>query len=351
MKHLNLISKLTTAFLVVLFISSCEKEVIKEVEAVTYSISGTVQYPDYSGTAIAADGAVVYLKIGATAATTAYDVATVADANGNYSFSGLSAGSNFIYSNFDTENQNNPGGRVTGAIFVGEGALVVVEEADVSQNFTLASVGQADAFAVNNYVGGDWAADWSHSNIDFSFPYDNDNATYTGSFELTETYVDFDPFSLSTSKIEATIDVLTIHTDSPGGRDPLYNSDGTLWQDAVTMAYNLGCVHGYLGMENDNPASANRYSTFKSTKIEAYGDGYLATGDFTLNGVTAPVSMFFKFFPGFEGTNRSGAPTLYSSFEGTFDFAAFQVFGVDSGHIGQTNDVTIDVSFQVTKAL
>ena len=61
--------------------------------------------------------------------------------------------------------------------------------------------------------------------------------------------------------------------------------------------------------------------------------------------------MFFKFYPGFEGTNRNGDPILYSSFQGTFDFAAFQVFGVDSGHIGESNDVTIDVSYQVTKAL
>ena len=104
-------------------------------------------------------------------------------------------------------------------------------------------------------------------------------------------------------------------------------------------------------MTNDIPTSANRYSTLKATKIEAYGDGYLATVDFTLNGITAPVPMFFKFIPGFVGANRAGDPVQFSSFQGEFDFAAFKVFGVDSGHIGQENDVTINVSFQVTKAL
>jgi len=357
MKKVNLFSKLATMMLALVFITSCEKEVIKEVEtiveveveATTYTISGVVTYPDFGGTATNADGAVVYLKIGAASGVT-YDASTIADASGNYTFSGLSDGSYFVFANYDTENTNNPGGRINGIIFGGEGGVVEVAAANATANIDLVSLGQADAFAVNNFEGGDWSADWGHSNIDFSFPYDGELSTYTGSFELTETYIDFDPFDLAASKIEATIDVLTITTDSPGGRDPLYNSDGTLWQD-VDGLYNLGCVHGYLGMENDNPESDNRYSTFKSTSIEAYGDGYLATADFTVNGVTAPVSMFFKFVPGFEGTNRSGDPTQYSSFEGSFDFAPFQVFGIASGSIGEESDVTMDVSFQVTKAL
>lgn len=355
MKNLKLISTLTTVFLVALMMFSCEKEVevIKEVEvevpAATYTITGTVTYPDFKGASVAAAGAVVYLKIGTTEPTTSYDLATVTDAAGNYTFAGLTAGSNSIYANFDTDN-SNIGGRITGAMFVSEGALVTIEAANATQDFALSSAGQDDAFAVNTYDGGDWGADWSHSNIDFSFPYDGDNGTYTGSFKLEETYIAFDPFDLANSKIEATIDILTIHTDSPGGRDAKYNDDGTLWQDA-DGAYNLGCVHTTLGMENDIPTSANRYSTFVSTSIEEYGDKYLATGNFTLNGVTDEVQMLFKFLPGFEGTNRSGDPTLYSSFEGTFDFAAFQVYGVDSGHIGETNDVTIDAVFQVNKAL
>ena len=351
-KFLSTLAAIT--FVAVFFVRCSEDEPAAPV--VNYGISGTVTYPDFNGTASPAGGAVVYLKVG-DASGVSFDFSTIADASGNYTFAELVDGSYFVFANYDTQNTNNPGGRMAGVIFGAEGVVVAVEGAVTTQDLALVSMGQADAFAVNSFTGGDWNNDWSHSNIDFSFPYDGSNATYTGSFKLEETFVNFDPFNLGASSIEATIDVLTIHTDSPGGRDALYNSDGTLWQDATTMAYNLGCVHGYLGMANDDPTDANRYSTFKSTKIEAYGDGYLATGAFTVNGVTADVSMFFKFYPGFiaEVTERGTGVVLgdrqYSSFQGSFDFAAFQVFGIESGHIGEENDVTIDVSFQVTKNL
>lgn len=367
MKKVKLFSMLATMILAVVFISSCEKEVIKEVEKIveveasTYTISGVVTYPDFGGTSTNADGAVVYMKVGATEATTSYDMTTIADATGKYTFAGLSDSSYFVFANYDTENTNNPGGRIAGIIFGGEGGVVTVDGANATQNIELVSLGQADAIAVNTYDGGDWGQDWNHSNVDFSFPYDGANATYTGRFRAEEIYIDFDPFDLGSSKIEATIDILSVITDSPGGRDPLYSAEPTgkdedgedtyFYIDPVTGEYNLGCIHGTLGMENDNPTSANRYSTFVSTSIEAYGDGYLATADFTVNGVTAPVSMYFKYIPGFIGEDRGENPTQFSSFQGTFDFAAFQVFGIASGHIGEENDVTINASFQVTKAL
>jgi polyisoprenoid-binding protein YceI len=354
MKKLNSIVLSAAIILAAFFMYSCteETEVIKEVEvpASVYTITGNVTYPDFTGTAKPAAGAVVYLKVNATEATTSYDMTTTTDATGNYTFGGLGDGSYFVFANYDTENTNNPGARMTGVIFGGEGGVVAIAGANGTQNVALASLGQSGAFAVNTFDGGDWGNDWSHSNIDFSFPYDDKNATYTGSFKMDSTYIMFDPFNLAGSKIEATIDVLTITTNSPGGRDPKYDTDGSLWQDAEGL-YNLGCIHVYLGMENDIPTSANRYSTFKSTSIEIYGDGYLAKGDFTLNGVTAPVSMLFKFVAGFEGTNRGGDPVQFSSFEASFDFAAYQVYNVDSGHLGTTNDVTIDISLQVTKAL
>ena len=62
------------------------------------------------------------------------------------------------------------------------------------------------------------------------------------------------------------------------------------------------------------------------------------------------LDLFFKFLPGFQGTNRSGVLTQYSSFEGFFDFAAKSVFGVESSHV-QDADVTVRISYQVTKAL
>lgn len=310
-----------------------------------YTISGTITYPDFNGSTAPANGAIVYLKYDATEATATYDEVTVADASGKYTFTEVANGSYFVFANFDTDNTNN--GRMAGAVFGGEGGIISIEGTDAVADIALASVGQADAVAVNTYEGGTWSQDWNHSVVGFEFPYDESNAPYTGRFKSKEIYVDFDPFSLGTSKIEATIDLLTINTDSPGGRDPLYNSDGSLWQD-VDLTYKLGCIARTFGISL--PTDATRNATFTSTTIAEYGDGYLATGPMVFNGNTKDVSMFFKFVPGFVGENRAGAPTQFSSFHGTFDFAALNDFQIESGHVKEA-DVTVEISFQVTKTL
>ena len=161
-------------------------------------------------------------------------------------------------------------------------------------------------------------------------------------------YANFNPSDLGSSVISAKIDLLTIYTDSHGGRDPLYNSDGSFWQDPADDSYKLGCISGTFGVTAID--DADRYSTFTSTTITAYGDGYLATGPMVFNGVTSDVDVFFQYIPGFDGTNRSGDPVRFSSFQASFEFAALDVYGIESGHVGG-NDVTVNASFQITKAL
>ena len=312
---------------------------------VNYSISGTITYPDFSGASTPAAGAVVYLVKDATEATANYDIATIADGTGKYSFDELPTGTYFVFANYDTENTNNVGGRMVGIYFTGEGAMVEHADANSLQDIALTSVGQADALSVNTYDGGTWLQDWNHSYVGFSFPYDEQNAPYTGRFRTKEIYVDFNPTDLSNSKIEASIDLLTVNTDSPGGRDPKYNADNSFWQDPVTNAYKLGCIAGSFSIPD--PGAATRYSTFTSTSIIAYGNGYLATGAMTFNNVTADVQMFFQFIPGFDNADKG---FRYSSFQGTFEFAALDVYGVSSGHVGSAM-VTVDASFQVKKAL
>ncbi|MFY0626248.1 MAG: YceI family protein [Reichenbachiella sp.] len=344
MNTIKAISKITAILFFAVFAFRCEDDDPAQISK--YTISGNVTYPDYTGASAPANGAIVYLKLNATEATTAFDLVTVADVSGQFSFAEIPDGQHFVFANFDDMNSNNPAARTRGVMFGSEGIMVTMAGENVTQALALVSMGQSNAVAVNTNEGGDWFQDWSHSNVDFEFPYDAENATYTGRFSGFEMYIDFDPADLANSSIQGTIDGLSIKTDSPGGRDALYNSDGSFWQDPVDNSYDLGCVSAYFGI--DAIDDTDRYITFESTSIEAYGDGYLATGPMVFNGNTVDIEMPFKFIPGYQAENRSGILTQFSSFQGEFDFAALDDFGIASGHVGDA-DVTVKISFQVTQ--
>ena len=168
-----------TAVLVILlgiFMVRCDDDSNNNPEPeILYNVSGAVTYP--GGTAA---GAVIYLANSATP-TTNYDWVTVANENGQYSISDLGAGDYFIFVNFNTANQNT---RVDGVNFdSGAGATFTIENANETINVALSSSGQDNAEAVNTTDQGDWNSDFSHSNVDFSFAYDEANATYTGRFD------------------------------------------------------------------------------------------------------------------------------------------------------------------------
>jgi polyisoprenoid-binding protein YceI len=269
----------------------------------------------------------------------------VADINGNYTFKNLLPGTYSVWAAFDDHNTNVPA-RVDRVYFTSEGALVTITAENQTADFAMISMGQSDAVAVNT-IDGDWNQDHSHSNVDFEFPYDGENATYTGRFNAFEFGVNFDPANLAGSLLTASIDVLSVNTGSPGGRDALYTAEGAFWQD-TDGSYDLGCISGTFGVSD--PDDATRYATFESETIVVYVDGYLATGPMTFNGVTSNIQFFFKYFPGFQAENRAGVLTQFSSFEGYFEFAALDVFGIESSHVLDSN-VTVRISDQVNKPI
>ncbi|MDH5608551.1 MAG: YceI family protein [Cyclobacteriaceae bacterium] len=314
---------------------------------VYYNITGNVTYPDFSGASAPADGAVIYLAASA-AATTAYDYRTVADASGNYSFEGLEAGDYFMFVNYNSANTNN--GRISGISFdSGEGALFAVTDASVTKDVALVAISQDVQFDVDiTPTTGTWAFDANHSVVSFNFPYHDDNATFSGTFNsIPSLLIKFNAADLAASTIEASIDLLSVNTRSRGGRDSHF--------DATANSWYYGCNAASLGVQVDTvnnmmPIETSRYATFKSTSIEAYGDGFIAKGDFTLKGQTHQEVLFFRFINGYEGTSRSGAPTRYSSFDGRLEFNALADYNIQSSAVGSSK-VIVDVAIQVNKAL
>ncbi|HEY2842750.1 MAG TPA: YceI family protein [Bryobacteraceae bacterium] len=87
-----------------------------------------------------------------------------------------------------------------------------------------------------------------------------------GEFNAVSGTVDFDPAKPEQSKIDASIDVHSLHTGDPQ-RD------------------------GHIKGGDFFDATAFPTITFKSAKVAAAGSGYKVTGDLTLHGVTKEVTL------------------------------------------------------------
>lgn len=339
--------KFATIFLVVVLsvlLVRCGDDTIVEAPDVLFNVSGTVTYLNFAGTSQSASGAVIYLVKNATAASADYDLSAIADATGAYTFENLAVGDYYMFANFNTSNTN---ARVEGINFdSGDGFLFSVVDANITQDIVLSSTGQTTTMTVDTRENGDWNFDFTHSNIDFEFPYDENNASYSGRFNDFTMEVFFDPANLTTGSIEASIDLLSVNTSSPGGRDSFFD-------DALT-AWDYGCLASTFGVSIDGvtllPDEATRYATFSATGFEAYGDGYKATGTFTFNGMNHQETLFFRFIEGFEALNRQDVLTRFSSFEGKLDFNALTDYGIESSHLGGET-VSVYISNQVTKAV
>ena len=320
----------------------------------TYSITGTVSYPD--GTA---DGAVVYLKVNATEATTSYDLTATAASDGTFSFVNLKPGNYSLYANYNSANDNNSMARYEGMIFAGEPALVEILNSNLTQTISLTTP-VSSSVNVNTTDTGDWTFDDHHSEVVFEFPFDAENSTFSGRFDIYDIEIVIDDANMASSSILAKVDLLTVKTGQPG-RDGLwtYHSsvddvDSTDLSGARVNWFDAGCLTGYLGAAigthfNTVLVPEKQFSTWESTSIEQYADGYRAQGKFSLNtGVDIAATLYFKFIPGFV---KGDAPdqTQMSSFEGKFSFAAKTDFGISSSHLG--DDVDVFISALVSKPL
>jgi hypothetical protein len=236
---------------------------------------------------------------------------------------------------------------------------VTLGSSDVTQNLALASTGQTGILAMDiNYAwsdatssyvrSGSWRFEDTRAPIQFEFRYRDATADFIGNFsQLNKFVLNFDPANLASSNIEAIVDLTSFNTRSPGGRDPISSTGGF---NPLTVFNDDGCMWGALGMPAQSFPTAfsgpERYSSFTSTNITAYGDGYLAKGNLVWLGITLPIEMWFKAIP---ATLDAGGQTYYG-FEGRFIMNPKADFDFESSSLNDA-DVNIQISIIGRKLL
>ena len=326
------------------------------------SVKGKVTFTNAAGTAANAGGAIVYLE-NVTAATS---VSTVANVTGDYTFENLEAGSYNLTAEYNTDNKN-ASGRFNGLTFKSFAPEpVVVAAMDVVKDLTLTSAGQTGLEVVAaNYAWNPAATpnptysntgalvyDAVHSTLNFEFPYRNWPSDFTGSFQqLSKVLINFDPANLGTSTFDIEVDVASINTRAPGGRDNrLTVVDNPLFSPA-SMFTELGCTMGTFGITaNATPTDASpqlmttntkRYARFVSTSVVKLGDGYVAKGNVTFLGITKATDIWFKGVPPWTDLSNN---RRYSGFEGRFIMNAKADYGVISSNI---TDAPVKIQFGI----
>lgn len=350
MKKLKLFSILLMLFFMLGIVVQCSEDDPVPLS----SITGTVTYPNGAGTQVAAEGAVVTLF----STTPVVNMQTTTDANGKYTFSQLGAATYTLSAYYDTDNKNATA-RLDNLRFTVAATDVEVTSQSVTQDLALVSSGQTGIQAIDinfgwnngtsSYVNsGTWAYDRTHSPLSFEFPYRNNVAEFGGAFsQLASINVNFDPANLSTSTITTSVDLASIDTRSSGGRDPLLDNMNMGGASAATFNPNsiftqLGCIMGTFGITASGTlpttiTDTDRYATFTSTSIIAYGDGYLAKGNIAFNAVTKPAEIWFKAMtPYVSGT------TTYSGFEGRF-YMGKADFNISSGSVADIIRMQISI--------
>lgn len=239
---------------------------------------------------------------------------------------------------------------------------------------------------INTYDG-TWDLE-SHSRLVAQFPYYGESATFEAEFYLWDIEVEFYADHPENSKIEGVVYTRSVLTGAPAGTMifPGGSADGS---DSIkTISGRDGEIYAvpdyYIKASDESGITGRKYSTdfflngcltkpkgtspnytastlgitqngtkdqygrflpsgitnesdkatFKSTSIEAYGDGYVATGNFVWNGITEVVKLHFTYL----GTGEDHG---FRSLEGEFNFAA-----LDNGFISDTHvqsDATVKI--------
>lgn len=174
-----------------------------------------------------------------------------------------------------------------------------------------------------NAPAGEYRLDKYHATIIFSVNHLG-FSNYTSRFTSFDATLNIDPANLTSAQIEATIDAnsLALENPPPGFLDELR---GPRWLDTGKYPQII----------------------FKSTSVTLTGpDTADVTGDFTLHGVTKPVTLQVKFNGGYPGHSMDPNARIGFSAHGVFKRSDFGIaYGVPEP--GSTMGVSDEVKVQI----
>lgn len=145
---------------------------------------------------------------------------------------------------------------------------------------TANSAAPAPAAAVD-VPAGDYKLDKSHATLIFRVDHLG-FSKYTARFKQFDAQLKFDPANLAASSVNVTVDPRSIETDFP---------------DPAKLDFNAA-------LQGDQWLDAAKYPeiSFRSTAVEVTGPNAMRiTGDFTLHGVTRPLTLQATFNGGYAG--------------------------------------------------
>lgn len=175
-----------------------------------------------------------------------------------------------------------------------------------TQTMASASAESVPAPSIKDVPAGEYKTDPMHSSLTFKVLHMG-FSHYTARFEKFDATLQLDPAHPEAAKLTATIDPQSLALNSPpkGFHDELM---GQTWFDA----------------------GKNPKITFTSTKIEKTGDNTArVTGDFTLKGVTKPVTLDVTFNGGYPGMDMDPHARIGFTATGTLNRADFGMgFGI-----------------------
>ncbi|WP_291842086.1 YceI family protein [Maricaulis sp.] len=165
---------------------------------------------------------------------------------------------------------------------------------------------------------GEWALDPAHASLTWQVRHMG-LSWYTGRFDTLDARLDFDPARPEAAQLTAILDPASISTGDP----------------AFDAALAADWFH----------AGRHPQIVFNSSAIEITGETTgRVTGDLTLNGVTAPVTLDVTFNGGLTSLIE-GRPAIGFSAAGSLDRDTFNVGNLPHSIVGPTVRILIEAEF------
>jgi polyisoprenoid-binding protein YceI len=209
-------------------------------------------------------------------------------------------------------------------------AVALVACSKVDHSFPSAAEPTAAAHSQVEVPAGAYTLDRSHASLIFRVNHLG-FSNYTARFKQFDAQLQFDPAHLEAANVMASVDARSIETDFP---------------DPAKIDFNA-----YLQGEQWLDAARYPQMTFRSTKVELTGpDAVRISGEFTLRGVTRPLTLEAKFNGGYAGHPMDPHARIGFSAHGSLKRADFGMsFGIpqpgSTMGVGDNVDIVIEAEF------